>query len=487
MKKIVNFSIILLTFGVLMVQMGCNDEWNPLVDNETGEDIDLFILDPNFYNTTLFFTFVDSETGELLTGKNVVFQLTGDKSGDIVDIAGTKGTEYSTKEGVMMLALDPNIKLSESNSLNLNINAYTDDVQYFSYGDEISYTVDGDYSIQIQLTSFFSMKSLYADDYELLNTFDGTDVSTLNTWLTRSIDTEKNGKFYYDMLFPASVVTGTLNSELVRGESSYLSSYGFDGFYNGASIDAQSLEVNDASGPSDRFQTYIQLADFERCAEGVDITITNSILTEGTSTVNYVIEYYDDVDGTWNVCKEGIVTHDGFPYTINSGVIYYPSSSSQFRFSASSNEQYEIVSSAQTVSSLCGADFSVELSAREELHQTGVNIIIRCEDDNTVLLAPTMKATFTKVGTNDPFIVQLDGGQAVLNIEPMANYVVNASYGGEMVNFEFSFDDSKIDEVIEQNLEENEDLSKVEWEKVMHEGIMYYNLQVYFKSSACPL
>lgn len=104
---------VLITTLVLLVA-GCADMLNnPLKDKDTGEDVNLLIIDFNFFTTRMSYRFVDAKTGELITSPATV-NFSGKNASDIVTFSGEKRPSFSTSEGQLELTVDPNVEITES-------------------------------------------------------------------------------------------------------------------------------------------------------------------------------------------------------------------------------------------------------------------------------------------------------------------------------------------------------------------------------------
>jgi len=95
--------------------LGCDDYFtNPLKDKETGEDINLLILDFNFFKTRMTYNLKDAKTGETIKAE-AVLKFSGKNANDIVDYDGTKHASFKTTQGQIELTTDPNVAISTSN------------------------------------------------------------------------------------------------------------------------------------------------------------------------------------------------------------------------------------------------------------------------------------------------------------------------------------------------------------------------------------
>lgn len=116
--KIKSLVFIMVTF----LLTGCSDYLdNPLKDKETGEDINLLILDFNFFNTRLTYKLIDATDGSVITAHATV-RFSGKNGNDIVNFSGEKKTEFETNQGQLELTVDPNVKISENNPFEYAVN-----------------------------------------------------------------------------------------------------------------------------------------------------------------------------------------------------------------------------------------------------------------------------------------------------------------------------------------------------------------------------
>ncbi len=107
---------------VVLFLSGCGEYFdNPLIDKETGEDINLLILDFNFFKTSMTYKLFDASDGSQIT-KEAKINFTGQNGNDIVTFAGEKKDNFYTSEGQLELTIDPNVSISENNSVEFAIN-----------------------------------------------------------------------------------------------------------------------------------------------------------------------------------------------------------------------------------------------------------------------------------------------------------------------------------------------------------------------------
>lgn len=125
-------------FMQIFAMVSCNDLFtNPLKDKETGEDITLLLLDPNFFTTTFSVSVIDAETKEQISLNSKIY--VGDENGyDVVDYTGQKGEmveftigqdyketfyKFNTSSGMLELALDPIYEPTEQSPVTISFKA----------------------------------------------------------------------------------------------------------------------------------------------------------------------------------------------------------------------------------------------------------------------------------------------------------------------------------------------------------------------------
>lgn len=128
---------------LIAVVPGCSEYLqNPLTDKETGEEINLFIVDFNFFKTNLSVKLLDASDGTLISSPATV-KFEGKNGNDIVTYAGEKKPEFYTSQGLLDLTVDPNVEISANSPLEFSIlaecggyNAVTKGVQIQSEGNK---------------------------------------------------------------------------------------------------------------------------------------------------------------------------------------------------------------------------------------------------------------------------------------------------------------------------------------------------------------
>ena len=131
---------------IITLLTGCSDYLdNPLKDKETGEDINLLILDFNFFNTRLTYKLIDASDGSTITAP-ATLRFSGKNGDDIVTFSGDKKAEFLTTQGQLELTVDPNVEISENTpfeyAVNVEANGYNTITKAFQLRNEGKKTIE---------------------------------------------------------------------------------------------------------------------------------------------------------------------------------------------------------------------------------------------------------------------------------------------------------------------------------------------------------
>ncbi|MDX1285041.1 MAG: hypothetical protein R3182_08520 [Draconibacterium sp.] len=153
-----------LSIMLLATFWGCGEMLdNPLKDKETGEDINILIIDFNFFNTRVTYKLVDIEDKTIIT-EPAVINFTGSNANDIVTFAGEKKSRFSTSVGQLELTMDPNVEISSETPFTFNVNVEVEG--YHKYSKAIQINSEGIKAFELLLTK----KS--EDETELTGNYD---------------------------------------------------------------------------------------------------------------------------------------------------------------------------------------------------------------------------------------------------------------------------------------------------------------------------
>ncbi len=117
---------------LFIVLAGCGDMFSdPLVDKETGEDINFLLIDFNFFTTRMTYKFIDVSSNEAIL-QDATLWFTGNNANDIVTFSGNKEAEHHTSEGQLELTVDPNVAISSSTPLDFTVHVLVNGYDEFS-------------------------------------------------------------------------------------------------------------------------------------------------------------------------------------------------------------------------------------------------------------------------------------------------------------------------------------------------------------------
>lgn len=130
--SVIKYKNILFSAVLILLLSACGEMLdNPLQDKETGEKINLLIVDFNFFTTRMTYKLVDvADETEVQQEARIWF--TGTNAGDIVTFSGEKETEHITSQGQLELTVDPNIEFSAESPLDYTVHVAVDGYEEFA-------------------------------------------------------------------------------------------------------------------------------------------------------------------------------------------------------------------------------------------------------------------------------------------------------------------------------------------------------------------
>jgi len=132
-----NFYLLIVTIFTIPLLMGCEEYLNdPLIDKETGDDINPIIVDFNFFSTNMTYKLLDVKTRTRIT-KEAKITFTGSNGSDIATFSGEKKNVFYTSEGQLELTIDPNVTISENSPVEFAINVEIDGYNSIAKGIQI--------------------------------------------------------------------------------------------------------------------------------------------------------------------------------------------------------------------------------------------------------------------------------------------------------------------------------------------------------------
>jgi hypothetical protein len=136
-KRYLKFTAVAL---IVLLFSGCKDYFeDPLKDNETGDNINLLILDFNFFNSRMTFKLYDAKDSTLIS-LPAELRFSGSNGNDIVTFSGKKNNIHTTTQGQIELTIDPNVTITPSNlfefAIDVKVQGYKDFQKGFQFVNE---------------------------------------------------------------------------------------------------------------------------------------------------------------------------------------------------------------------------------------------------------------------------------------------------------------------------------------------------------------
>jgi hypothetical protein len=132
-------------FAVSIILSSCEGLLDPIKDRDSGKDINLLIVDFNFFKTHISVNLYDA-TSKTHLQKSATLSFSGKNGADVVDYSGNKKQNFEVTNGRLELTVDPNVKPSVSSPLTFAITVaaegYTPMSKAFSYSSDGIRTLD---------------------------------------------------------------------------------------------------------------------------------------------------------------------------------------------------------------------------------------------------------------------------------------------------------------------------------------------------------
>lgn len=152
MKNLFNTNRLISAVYVLLIVLlsGCSEYFdNPLIDKETGEEINLLIVDFNFFKTSMTYKILDASDGSQITNEAKI-SFSGQNGNDIVTFAGEKKEEFYTSQGQMELTIDPNVVISQGSPVEFAVHVEVEGYNQLAKG--IQFQTEGKKTFELYLT-----------------------------------------------------------------------------------------------------------------------------------------------------------------------------------------------------------------------------------------------------------------------------------------------------------------------------------------------
>ena len=150
-KSVIYTTMRNLTFIFLLaILSGCSSYLdNPLKDRETGDDLNLLLLDFNFFDTRISVKLIDAKDGSLIDAP-VTVRFSGENGNDIVTFSGEKRPEFLTTQGQLEVTVDPNVPISDNSPFKFAITAEAEGYSPLSKG--FQFQNEGNKTIELKLS-----------------------------------------------------------------------------------------------------------------------------------------------------------------------------------------------------------------------------------------------------------------------------------------------------------------------------------------------
>jgi hypothetical protein len=234
LKTIFRSFAVLIAFAAIS---GCSSYLdNPLKDKETGEDINLLVLD-FIFDTRISVKLNDAKDGSLLTVPATV-QFTGENGEDIVTFTGEKRSEFSTSQGQLEVTVDPNVSISEDSPLKFAVNVHAEGYNAVSKG--FQFQSQGKKTIEVELSKIADEeKSEYGGDIG----FGDGDTSLVISAFDNQLKAAQANELPYEIQYEISI-SSFLKFKDSEGKLLFNSSEELLAIYNADQANFLKLTVN---------------------------------------------------------------------------------------------------------------------------------------------------------------------------------------------------------------------------------------------------
>lgn len=522
----------LLILAMLSTFWGCGEMLDdPTVDKETGEDINLLIVDFNFFSTRMSFNLLDVTDNSTVNAQARVW-FTGKHANDIVTFAGEKEEDFLTTLGKLELTVDPNVDFSSSSPLEFTIHVEAEGYQAFSQNIQINNEGNKSFELYMAKTNGGEETVLTGDEEDDSFTFSFAPTKSANVvtdyTLTYSILKEDLIKFtdnYGERIFktvteaiaaykkdpahflkmeintkagfPATSekvkINGNVKTVLFRKlETGNLSSIVLNGRkvknLNGGKI-YQKVNINNNSALlgfakfANDFWTLTQepiayqslnfeytigsASDQELCSTGCTLKFTSNY----KSSFSISADIYNT-----NGVKIATRTFKGhFPESFTLENV--PNSAAKIKF-RNNNPSFAEIPPLE-VSSLCDGSYEIEVTAADSYQEYQIAFKAYCSDNSSVAVAPTYNGYIKIRNSNDPWQgIDMIGGKADFLGKPNQEYEIKLLWKKEWEKTTFS---TKFD----GNANQVNSNGASTYYELMEDGRVKIHINHTFKQSVC--
>jgi hypothetical protein len=172
--------------------------------------------------------------------------------------------------------------------------------------------------------------------------------------------------------------------------------------------------------------------------------------------------------------------------------IYYPAGNKSTTFEIYPDAQYEFTSDTKQTynNGPCGESFDIGIKTKTDLKPYKIIATIGCKNTPGVAAAPSISGKFNEKGKTEKTNFVFNGGVCVLQLKENTDYTIEAKYNNTSVQFDFTTDKSKTNEVIALALQKFTELESINiafGEEPKNGNPQNINVSVVYKQDHCPL
>lgn len=461
LKKITNkLKVLALLIAIIFTTNSCSDLTNnPLQDKETGENLSLLLLDLNVFDTKINVHLINEVTGDYITDDGLTITFAGKDADKLVDPSGKKKTDFSVKNGILEVALDPSFTPTEESPIEFTVFVSSDGNKWTSLPQEASITHTENTDIVINLNVAEKGEDFTGD----VNEFKAFELKSANvnnlapteapfkvsincpggiTKVTYDpVRTDGAYDYYYHLAPTAWSLSKTVSFEVKNYTGGNIfADYGFAGWrwignncgWLGNTNGTFSKTYNQTNTKNFNFWASTKRASL-RCSKGISVSIVESNNKPGSAEFDYKLTF---ADGTTKTGKISGGFRASNRYTIKTTIspIYYPGGKENAKLEITTKGTYTLDKTVLQLNTLCGAKADFKVTPKVGLKAYAITTSIGCQEGG-VGAAPTMRGTVSGPGLTGDVPFTFSGGTATLNLLPNEDYTVSGTYNGTSASF----------------------------------------------------
>lgn len=435
LKRTIGISLILT---LMLIGNSCSDLFqNPMKDKKTGNSVTALLIDLNFFEVKFKIHVIDAETEEYVEGTDLNIFISGNSASNVIDFNGEKKSSYTTSSGYLELTYDPNVEVSASNPIKLEVQATSD--TYFSFPTEVNISEKGNEDIFVYVFKVTNDKSvsIVTDPFTMeYNPSSGLTKLSLSENALQLISS--NYPLYNVWAIYSNSSVGDLNAINFNGDPNLFSEWGFHYYYmmnTSEKSNGDALKSQNFSKASYIIPALLKRNGISKCDDGIRVNYSNSAGIGGTSSIKYTLTLSD------NTFKKGM--HSGslpFAKTINH--FYYPTASPSGVLELIGDMQYELNPNRFNLENVCNSSvLNVTLTPITGLTHCKFTYVLTCENGNTIGAAITYNLQIREHGSEASWSwVETQGGYCELWLKKNTQYDIRFNWDGEWNEFTLTTD-----------------------------------------------